>query len=313
MDWLSPFRSPALALSISEESATSLPLLDPIPTFELAAVDAIRALEDGESLEAIITAVGALEAALDLYFSRAWRLAQPRVYPSTAVTLLRVHLRRGKKVYTVEDVLEAGGIRAKVMAYATATAREDEFQDLYDAIELRNLAVHSGVRVPVDKARLHVERMAKFVLDDIVPKIETEYPILPRAELLYACEESLGNNCAPELEEIVATYLTGRGLTAKLFNQRYKRKQMYSERFGESLVIRVTFDDFGPDAINLFIARSLLFHYLERRDDIARARADYDPSPSVVSRRPFFEVVATGMTHVVWSAAIDRATFEIWL
>jgi hypothetical protein len=250
--------------------------------------------------------VGALEAALDLYFSRVWRLAEPRVHPATAVTLLGINLRRDQKVYTIEDVLEAGGIRAKAKAYATATDRADEFQDLYDAIDLRNIAVHSGVRVPVGKARPHVERIAKFVLDDIVPRIEAECPGLPRAELLYACEESLGNDCAPELGEIVATYLTGRGLTAKLYNQRYTRLEMSSERFGETLVIRVTFADFAPDAINLFIAQSLLFHYLERRGDIARARADYDPSAFAVARQPFFEVVAAAMTRVVWRAAVNQ-------
>jgi hypothetical protein len=83
---------------------------EPNATFELASVDAMRAVEDGETLEAVVTSIGALEAALDMYFGRAWRLAQPRVFPTEGLTRLGYKASRSPKVYTIEDVLEFGGV-----------------------------------------------------------------------------------------------------------------------------------------------------------------------------------------------------------
>jgi hypothetical protein len=122
--------------------------------------------------------------------------------------------------------------------------------------------------------------------------------------LLYACEEALGDECTPDLQQIVDIYLTPHGLTGKLYNQSYERNEMTSERFGDTLVLRISFQDFTPDQKNLFIAQALLHHYLERRGDVAQARPDDDPT--VADRRPFFERVASAMTRAVWGAAINR-------
>jgi hypothetical protein len=163
--------------------------------------------------------------------------------------------------------------------------------------------------VSIGKAKPHAQTLASFVLDELSPRIKAECRALPRAELLYACEEALGNGCSPELQQIVDTYLTAHGLTAKLYNQRYKRKEMDSERFGDTLVIRISFRDFGPEQVNLFIAQALLYHCLERRGDVALARAADDPAMEY--RRPFFEVVASALTRTVWNAVINRRLCEI--
>jgi hypothetical protein len=282
-------------------------LADPEPsaTYERAAVDALRTVEDGQTLEAIVTGIGALEAALDRYFGRTWRLSNPRVFPQEAITRLAINPRNARNVFTAEDVLGIAGVRAKVTAYAAATGTTDEQKSsLYDAIELRNLAVHNGVQVPLRRAKPHVERLVGFVLDELTPRITAECPTLPRAELLYACEEALGTDCSPHLQQIVDMFLTPHGLTAKLYNQRFERNEMTSERFGDTLVLRISFQDFTPDQKNLFIAQAVLHHYLERRGDVAQARPDYDPT--VADRHPFFERVASAMTRTVWGAAINR-------
>jgi hypothetical protein len=282
-------------------------LADPEPgaTYELAAVDALRTAEDGQTLESIVTGIGALEAGLDRYFGRTWRLSNPRVFPQEAITRLDINPRNTRNVHTAEDVLAIAGVRAKVTAYAAATGTTEEQRDsLYDAIELRNLAVHSGVQVPPRKAKPHVERLVNFVLDELTPRIKSECASLPRAEVLYACEEALGADCSPDLQQIVDMFLTPHGLQAKLYNQRHERNEMTSERFGDTLILRISFRDFASDHVNLFIAQALLYHYLERRGDVAQARPADDPAMEY--RRPFFEVVASEMTRTVWKAAINR-------
>jgi len=283
-------------------------LADPEPSanFELAAVDAMRALDNRQTLESIVAGIGALEAALDLYFGRTWRLSNPCVLPPAAATQLGVTIgSKNPGVYTLEDVLEKATVHQKVRAFAVAPGISDEQRNgLFQAIYLRNLAVHGGVRVPVGKAKRHVEKLVGFVLDELTPRIRAECPTLPRAELLYACDEALGNDCSPDLQQIVDTYLTPHGLTAKLYNQRHERNEMTSERFGDTLVLKISFQDFTPDQKNLFIAQALLHHYLERRGDVAHAQVTDDPAEE--DRRPFFEHVASAMTRTVWGAAINR-------
>jgi hypothetical protein len=294
-----------LAPAYQQELADNLANPEPNAAYEIAAVDALRTVEDGQTLESIVIGIGALEAALDLYFGRTWRLSDPRVFPQEAAAQLRTNPRNARNVFTVEDVLGIAGVRAKVAAYAAAVGTSNgETADLYEAIDLRNLAVHSGVHVPQRQAKLHVERLVDFVLDQLKPRIRAECPTLPRAELLYAWEEALANDCSPDLQQLVDTYLTPHRLTAKLYNQRHKRNEMTSERFGDTLVLRISFQDFTPDQKNLFIAQALLHHYLERRGDIAHAQATDDRSEE--DRRPFFEHVASAMTRTVWGAAINR-------
>ena len=289
-------------------------LVDPVPNaaYELAAVDALRTVEDGQPLESIVTAIGALEAALDLYFARTWRLANPRVLPSDAATQLHVAPRKLSRNSTVEDVLQIAGVRAKVTAYALELGTPVENRDdLYDAIRLRNLVVHGGVRIPPRKARRHVQKLADFVLDEITPRIRADCPTLPRPELLYACEEALGNGCSPHLQQIADTYFTPHGLTAKLYNERFKRQEMSSERFGDTLILQVSFRDFAPEQVNLFIAQALLYHYLERRGDVAQARTADELPWDWEESRPFFEHVASVLTRSVWKAAISRRLREL--
>jgi len=175
-------------------------------------------------------------------------------------------VRDPSDVYTIEDVLEKAGVRAKARAYGTATGLgEAERDGLSDAIAVRNLAVHGGVRLPPGTARPYVETLARFVLDQLAPAVRRECPTLPRAESLYACEEALGVGCTPEPQRLADAYLTDRGLAGRLFNHRFERRRMESERFGDTLVVRVSFRDFDPEDVALFIARAVLHHALERR------------------------------------------------
>jgi hypothetical protein len=301
---------PIAGLIPAAHSSVLSSIADPTPNaaFEIAAVDALRAVADGQTLESMVTAVGALEAALDLFFSRTWRRGGPRVFPPNAATTLRLRRDRVSNAFTIEDVLEIAGVRAKVEAYARVPGMTVEQRDsLLEAIDLRNLAVHGGIRVPQRKAEPHVHLVTNFVLDHIAPQISAECPPMPRAELLYACEEALGSACSPDLETIVNTYLTPLGLTSQLSNQRFKQKELSSERFGNSIVIRISFRDFSPDETNLAIAQIVLYHHLERRGDVAQARAADDPNDSLIQeRRPFFEVVASQLTRTVWIAAINN-------
>jgi hypothetical protein len=285
---------------------------EPIASFELAAVDALRVLEDGQTLESMVTAIGALEAALDLFFGRTWRLSDPRVLPPDAAAPLSVSIfkKKTRDVYTLEDVLEKATLHQKVKAYVIAQGFSDEQCDgLLQAIYLRNLAVHGGVRMSKGKAGPHVQTLVELVLNELAPRIKAECPILPRAELLYACEEALGNDCSPDLEQIVNMFLTPHGLTAKLYNQRHERNRMESERFGDTLVLKISFQDFAPNQVNLFIAQALLYHRLERRGDVAQALAADEPA--MQERRAFFQVVAGEMTRTVWQAAINRCLREL--
>jgi hypothetical protein len=277
--------------------------------YELAALDALRTVQDGQVLESIVTAIGALEASLDLYFARSWRLSTPRVLPQEAAAILGVNVRKSFRPFTVEDVLEKAGVKSKVTAYATAkTLDDEEREDLYEAIELRNLVVHGGVRVPVSKAKPHVETVARFVLDHLAGTIRREYPELPHPEILYACEEALGAGCSPQLQQLADTYLTARGLTARLFNHKSKPQQMVSERFGDTLVMRISFGDFPAEAVGLFIARALLHHSLEQSGVVAVARGADD---QLEERRAFFRQVASELTRAVWGAAIDKRLLEL--
>ncbi len=277
---------------------------DPPAVYETAAVNALRSVEDGQALESIVTATGALEAGLDVYFARSWRLNTPPTPLQEAAAVLGVGMGKPPELLTLDDVLEKAGVRSKVKAYAGANGLSDEVREgLYEAIELRNLAVHGGVRVPAHRAKPHVEAVARFVLDQLATGIRRECPGLPRAEVLYACEEALGDGCSVEIQQLADTYLTAAGLTARLLNYRFARRQMLSERFGDTLVMRISFRDFPADDVNLFIARALLYHSLELSGVVASARAA-DELPD--GERPFFRAVASELTLTVWTAAIDN-------
>lgn len=302
------FTLPVAGLSDAYQRFLTAKLVDPAPNpgFELAAVDALRMIEDGQTLAATVTVIGALETALDVYFTWTWRHGSHRVHPLEASGQLQVDAQiRKLRRATIEDVLRAAGVHAKVRAYARATSMaETQLDDLLEGIELRNLMVHGSIRVFPDRAKPSVKNIAAFVLDDLAPKIAVDCPALPHTDLHFACQELLGDDYSPHLQAVIEDYGVRYGLDARLHNERRKDRQMTSERFGETLVMRVSINGFEPTQVNLFIAQALLFHFLDRRGDVARARpADdldlYEPD------RPFFTDVASYLTRTVWMAAIN--------
>lgn len=282
---------------------------DSPPLYELNALQALQAMADGAPNEALLMAAGALELATDIYLARSWRLGKPPIRPKDAAS--EIGIKQASDVRTIDDVLEKGPISAKIKkgAITSLVADTEAAADLEDALEVRNLVVHSGVRVPAGKARRHVEAMANFVLDHLNPAIQRDYPLLPRHEFLYAYEEAMGTELLPKIEQVVNRYLVGAGLAAKLYSRKAKRQNMFSERYGDTLVMRIAFGDFERYQVNLFIAQSLLHHWLENQGVVAFARVSAALPDE--RTRAFWSRVASEMTRTVWMAAIDNHLLKL--
>lgn len=279
--------------------------------YELGALDALQALEDGRAREALILAASALEAAVDTYLSRIWRLSQPRTLTADATKLLKAGGARNR---TIDDVLEAGqlSIKVKLDPVNDLLLHSSLVSTTIEAIELRNLIVHAGVDIGAKEVARHVNAVTTFVLDHLAGAIERDCPVLPRSELVYAYEEAMGTRCTPEIDQLVANYLEGAGLTAKLYNRKVGRDDMFSERYGDTLIIRISFQDFTgskADQIELFIARSILYHWLRRRSDVPYARVAMNLPWE--GAREFWSAVAEVMTRAVWDVAIERRLTEL--
>lgn len=214
---------------------------------------------------------------------------------------------------TVDDILEAGSISKKLkskpitefVGAAGATAR------LEDALEVRNLVAHSGVRILTHEASRHVHAMTSVVLDILAPAIRHRFPRLPRQDFLYAYEEALGNGYLSQLENVADIYLGAAGLTAKLYNHKAKQENMFSDRYGDAIVMRIAVADFEKEQITLFVGRSILHHWIQAQGTVAFARAA--PTLPDKATRPFWTAVASDLTRAVRGVAIDFKLTELGL
>lgn len=144
--------------------------------YELNALQAAYALDNGTPSEAILLAAGALELATDVYLARLWRTSDPPEDVKKAAELINAVY--GKSLRTIDDVLEKGAISNKLKCDPIAKLVEaaNARESLENALYVRNLVAHSGVRVPTHQARQHVEAMTSFVLDQLAPAIHRAFP-----------------------------------------------------------------------------------------------------------------------------------------
>src|SRR5207249_4451127 len=96
---------------------------EPLPEWELIALDAIRWARDGLPREAIVMAYTALEAALDVYFSRGWRASGVGLREAGAELGRR---GVGRRLRTIDDILADAGIRQKLEQYRSRESIEAE-------------------------------------------------------------------------------------------------------------------------------------------------------------------------------------------
>lgn len=300
-----------LSSASQEKVERSLAAPDGPATYELSALQALHALNNGISNEAVLLAAGALELAIDVYLARLWRTTHHPGGLKSAANEIGVKFRNSVK--TIDDILEIGNISGKLKSTPIARfVNSPESKERLDrALEARNVVAHSGVRIPVNQASRHVIAMTDFVLDCLAPALLSEFPRMPRQEFLYAYEEAMGEDYLPQLETISSHYLGGARLSAKLYNHKSEQESMFSDRYGDVVVMRVAFDDLDAGRIAHFIGSSILHHWLEVSGTTAYAR----PASSLVNEADgaFWEAVATELTRSVQEVAINLKLAELGL
>lgn len=282
---------------------------EPYP-FELDALDAIWAAKSGRPREAETLAVGALESALDFYFSRSWRSSIPLVdRVATAADELDVNRSKKKpKHFTVEDVLRDAGVGKKLDAFARRSQLDNTTESrIRRAIETRNVVVHGGMSVPATMAEEHASQIAAFLRQDLTPALEHDSPPLAKAEFLYAFEEATGTSSPDGLQEIGEDYLGSRSVNALLYHEREADLGASSEHFGTIMVMRVPFTSpqMTPEHVSLLLAQ-MIVHFSHRFQGTF-ALAQVAPQLPFEEARPYWFVIAQELNKAVWDVAVDRA------
>ncbi len=249
------------------------------PTYALTAMDALRALEFGQVVPAIILAASSLESSIDEWISRDDRVGS-KTPESIAKAMNYTGKRQLEKLRTVEDVLKSAGLSLKLRycsGFDTTLARCYEHLD--QAIDLRNLVVHTGVQVPPEVARDHVEVICGFVLNHAEPMLSKPTLSLSLTHFEYAYREGAGRPCSENLLGVVSDHAVSLGKTLRLHNAEMQKSSDKHDIFevrdlGESVVIWAPFAAIRTvDQLELRIARGLVYHDLVLRRLMPRAFA----------------------------------------
>ena len=278
-----------------------------VPPYRLAILDALRAVERGGANGALVSALGALESALDDYFSARWRGVVPR---STVVgAVVEVDPRRKKGLHTLDDVLKAANLQPKLDRFCALESVDPwEMEGIVRAIEVRNDAVHGGVAIPAPLARTHIAAVGDFLENQTGPATRA-LPKSPNPRLLDAFAEATEAPPPLALETIVKRYLVDHQLDAVMYSVDLKTsKRPVSDYYGRSMVARIPFDDptyKDPDHAALLVARMVIFFSLTVVGMTPRARVGDLVGP-LQGRRAAYELVASELTRAVWETAVDR-------
>jgi len=282
---------------------------EPYP-FELDSFDAIWAAKSGRPREAETLAVGTLESALDLYFSRSWRSSVP-LADRVATAADELDVKRSKKKpkhFTVEDLLRDAGVGKKLDAFTRRSQLDNTRESqIRRAIEARNVVVHGGVSVPATMAEEHASRIAAFLRQDLKPALERDSPPLPKAEFLYAFEEATGSPSPAGLQQIGEHYLGSIGVSAFLYHEREADLDPSSEHFGTVMLMRVPFNNpqMTPAHISLLLARMIV--RFSHRFQGTFALAQVSPQLPNEETRPYWAFIDQELNKAVWDVAVDRA------
>jgi hypothetical protein len=261
------------------------------PAWDLAALDASRAIRDGRVGDGIVGACTALESALDVDFARVWR----RTRTPTAAAIVDIGLRPDNRLRTIDDVLAEAGVRRKFERYAVRENLSQDQQDtMSNAIDLRNLVIHVGAQLEPERYSLTARRAIEFIRGDLKRVVEAQAQ--PRsADLVCGYEEAVGGRCPPCVARVVHDLVTACGLQARLHNRHARRGEMVTNEVGNLLVVYISFGSFSQDDIDLFIARAAMNHWL--RYDAAMPAAHVSDDLPFEENRPFFGAVARELTY----------------
>lgn len=277
------------------------------PPYRLAILDALRAGERGSANGALVSALGALESALDTYFASRWRGRSPRSTVDQA--RVDVDLVRRKGIHTLDDVLKASNLKPKLDRFcAIESVDESEKQGVVRAIEARNDAVHGGISIPEPQAQIHIAAAGDFLENQTGPAARA-LPTSPNPRLLDAFTEVTGSPVPPALEAIVQRYLVDQRLDAVMYSADASTLHApIVDYYGRSMVVLIPFHESkykNPNHLALVLARMVVFFALIAVGVTPRARVG-DLAGGLHVRRSVYEFVASQLTRAVWESAIDR-------
>jgi hypothetical protein len=270
------------------------------PAWRLAVLDAFRTARRGLAAPALISALGALETALNAYFAAVWRGAARRTTREAAEELA-ISPRRSK---TIEDVLREGDLRKKIAAFVRRLSVDPNWElALNLAIDARNDAVHGGITVPLGSTLRHIRAIGTFLEEQQLMLLAVAAPVRPR--ILDSFLEATEVVAPPSLERVVDRFLVPFGLDAILYNDSPTRlKGPAVDEYGRTIVVWMPLHHpmMTPERLALHLARIAIAFSLRYQGRIPRARVGelpfYDPSGG-------FATVAWEFTRAVWEIGID--------
>jgi len=277
------------------------------PRYRLEILDALRAGQRGIANGALITAIGALETALDAYFAARWRGATP--VASIASASADVSVTRKSGVNTLDDVLRAGNLGPKLDSFCIfESVAAGEKAGVMRCIDARNDAVHGGIAVPAPLARTLIATIGDFLDHQVGPRT-VALPKSPRARILDAYIEATGAVPPQALQIAVQRCLITQHLDAIMFSDHPKSPVgTMANYYGRTMVAIIPFQDHAfknPDHVALILARMMAMFSIRAVGIAPRARVGRLPGPL----RPLasaYDRVASEITKAVWETAVDQ-------
>jgi hypothetical protein len=279
--------------------------VDP-PAYRLAILDAMHAADRQGSNGALVSALGALETALDAYFSGRWRRTTPKTTIQAAIAELCPRRKRGH--HTLDDILKASDLRPKLAKFcALESVGFWEEQGVADAIEARNDAVHGGIAIPPPLALDHIRMVGNFLESRVGPAL-AEFPKPAQPRILEAFTEAMRAPAPQALISIVQRDLVGRDLDAIVYSVPASTPGApLSSFYGRTMVARFPFDDRTntPDRVALVLGRMLIFFSVRAVGVTPGAKLGNLPSVLEPNRAGYVRMVSD-LTRAVWEIGADR-------
>jgi hypothetical protein len=275
------------------------------PAYRLAILDAMHAADRQGSNGALVSALGALETALDAYFAARWRGTATKTTIKAAIAELCPRRKRGH--HTLDDVLKASDLRPKLTKFcALEPVGFWEEKGVADAIEARNDAVHGGIAIPPPLTLDHIRTVGNFLESRVGPALAAlPKPAQPR--ILEAFTEAMQVPAPQVLVTIVERDLVGRDLDVVLYSvpAGTPRAPLLSF-YGRTMVVRFPFDDrsYTPDRVSLVLGRMIVFFSLRAVGVTPSARLGNLPSVLEPNRAGYVRMVSD-LTRAVWETGAD--------
>jgi hypothetical protein len=276
------------------------------PAYRLAILDAMHAADRQGSNGALVSALGALETALDAYFAARWRGTTPKTTIQAAIAELCPRRKRGH--HTLDDLLKVSDLRPKLAKFcALESVGFWEEQGVADAIEARNDAVHGGISIPAPVALDHIRTVGNFLESRVGPALAA-LPKPAQSRILEAFTEAMQVPAPQALVTIVQRDLVGRDLDAVLYSVPASTPGApLSSFYGRTMVARFPFDDpsYTPDRVALVLGRMLIFFSLRTVGVTPSARLGNLP-PVLESNRAGYVRMVSDLTRAVWETGTDH-------